>query len=178
MATKRYSVEERAQALAVLQANAGNLKKTQRDTGIPRKTLAGWRDGNNKDHAQVLEQVPAKCEDLAAKLDAIAGKLTRVTELKLDNLLSGDDDIAKVNIKDLSLATSNTVQTTNLLRHKPTSISETRTTDAKRYEAIISNFLEQAAKNGAPVEREEAINLLSIHLPDIRQVVDATQLVT
>jgi hypothetical protein len=180
MATKpkRYSVEERAQTLAVLQANNGNLKKTQRDTGVPRKTIAGWRDGNNKDHAQVLEQLPAKREELAVEVDVIVGKLTRVTKMKLDSLLAGHDDLAKVNIKDLSLAISNSVQTSNLLRHQPTSISETRSSDVKRYEATIKNLMEQAASKGSPVDREEAINLLSIHLPEIRQVVDATEHLT
>ena len=33
--------------------------------------------------------------------------------------------------------------------------------------------MEQSAKNGEPVNREEAIRLLEIHLPEIRQYVTA-----
>jgi transposase-like protein len=171
MAVKRYSVDERAEALAVLQANAGNLKQTSRITGIPRKTLAGWRDGRNKDTNQVMEAVPEKVEELATKLDLIAGKLARVTEMRLDDLLSGKGDITKVNLKDLAYATSNTVQTRNLLRNLPTSISESRS-DSKRYETAVTGLIEEAAKKGVTVEREEAINLLESQLPEIRQYVN------
>lgn len=160
MATKRYSVEERAQALAVLQANGGNLKRTERDTGIPRKTLAGWRDGNNKDHAAVVEQLPAKCEDLASKLDEIAHKIVFVIPEKIE----------EAKLKDLTYSLGVIIDKRNLLRGQATSITETRS-DTQRYETTIKTLMEQSAKNGEPVDREEAISLLEIHLPEIRQYV-------
>jgi hypothetical protein len=42
---RHYSDEDRAEALAVLDANAGNLKRTARDLGIPRATLQEWAGG-------------------------------------------------------------------------------------------------------------------------------------
>lgn len=39
---RHYSDGERAAALAVLASNDGNLTRTARETGIPRKTLASW----------------------------------------------------------------------------------------------------------------------------------------
>jgi hypothetical protein len=45
MTRRSYSPEFRAVALAALAANAGNLKRTARQLGLPRKTLEGWASG-------------------------------------------------------------------------------------------------------------------------------------
>ena len=39
-----YTDAQRIEALAALEANAGNVKRTSRETGIPRQTLTTWRD--------------------------------------------------------------------------------------------------------------------------------------
>lgn len=46
MAKRSYSDREKAEALAILDSNGGNLAKTSRESGIPQKTLSHWRDGN------------------------------------------------------------------------------------------------------------------------------------
>ncbi len=47
MANKRqqYTEEDRATALAFLDACAGNLERAAKHTGIPRNTIRYWRDG-------------------------------------------------------------------------------------------------------------------------------------
>lgn len=42
MARRHYSDEARAAALAALEANAGNVTRTARETGVPRATLQLW----------------------------------------------------------------------------------------------------------------------------------------
>src|SRR5690606_36911180 len=43
-AVAKYTDAQRAEALAALQANGGNLSATSRATGIPIRTIARWRD--------------------------------------------------------------------------------------------------------------------------------------
>lgn len=45
MARRSYTDADRAAALAALDANADNLARTARETGIPRNTLRRWADG-------------------------------------------------------------------------------------------------------------------------------------
>ena len=47
MGKRTYSDTEKATALALLDANDGNLSSTQRATGVPRSTLREWRDGRH-----------------------------------------------------------------------------------------------------------------------------------
>ncbi len=45
MAKRRYSDQEKAEALAALDANGGNLLKTSEQIGIPRQTIQEWASG-------------------------------------------------------------------------------------------------------------------------------------
>lgn len=42
MARRHYTDEDRAAALAALQGNRGNIKRTARDLGVPESTLRRW----------------------------------------------------------------------------------------------------------------------------------------
>src|SRR5262245_52205925 len=42
---RRYTDEDKQRALAELEANGGNTKRTARLLGIPRTTILQWRDG-------------------------------------------------------------------------------------------------------------------------------------
>jgi 8-oxo-dGTP pyrophosphatase MutT (NUDIX family) len=63
---RHYSDEERAEALAVLDANAGNLKRTARDLDIPRATLQEWAGGALEATArrETLEETGVAAGDL------------------------------------------------------------------------------------------------------------------
>lgn len=63
MARRHYSDNERAEALAILAANGGNLTGTARAIGIPRKTLALWATA--PDRAAPAEVRQEKSTDLA-----------------------------------------------------------------------------------------------------------------
>ncbi len=77
-----YTDAERVAALAALDANADNLKRTSRETGIPRNTLRRWANGEGV-AAKLTEQreecrtlVLARIEEVAAEvLETIPGSL-------------------------------------------------------------------------------------------------------
>lgn len=77
-----HSDEQKAEALAVLQGNDGDIGKTARDLNISYHTLYFWVRGHNM-HPDVLKIQTIKCQELADKveswchelLDALPGKL-------------------------------------------------------------------------------------------------------
>lgn len=68
MGNAKYSDVDKATALAVLDANGGNVKKTATDTGIPRNTLAEWAKGRVSDEVPGIRHETRL--ELAALIDA------------------------------------------------------------------------------------------------------------
>lgn len=73
MERRQYSDNDKATALAALDANGGNVKLTAEQLQIPRKTLSQWQDGRvNNDVAQLRHQKGVELKDLIrAELEAI-----------------------------------------------------------------------------------------------------------
>lgn len=70
---RSYSDREKAEALIMLDANAGNCKRTARDLRIPERTLGAWRDRPQNSDVQAMREkyrgdLAACCENLAWKL--------------------------------------------------------------------------------------------------------------
>jgi transposase-like protein len=111
---RRYSDEERAACVAALTANRGNLSKTARICGVPRKTLAGWA-------AQKANELPSgvaklrhqKKNDLAQLFETLAERMLSVANRKAQEM-SG---------KDAVIAAAVAVDKMLLLRKQPTSIN-------------------------------------------------------
>jgi transposase-like protein len=85
-AYRHYSAGERAMVLAALAANGGNVKRTARQAGVPRKTLEGWAKGRRLAgvRGEVRHQGRAdladRFEDLAHRLlDAISARLAEAS---------------------------------------------------------------------------------------------------
>ena len=70
---RRYSDQERAEAMLVLTANGGNLSATALDTGIPYHTLRHWAAGDR--HPEAIQMAKEKMQPLADRLDEIASLL-------------------------------------------------------------------------------------------------------
>lgn len=70
---RQYSEAEKATALAALDANGGNVNRTARQLGIPRKTLTLWAAGHV--HPDVAASRQEKKKDLAAVLERLALRL-------------------------------------------------------------------------------------------------------
>jgi transposase-like protein len=103
---RRYDDEFRAAALAALAANGGNLKRTARQLGLPRKTLEGWASGRTRPPPADLRH--QKKEQLAEALESVAREL-------LDEA-SRPEKIAAASLLDLVVMSGIAVDKMLLLR--------------------------------------------------------------
>jgi transposase-like protein len=103
---RRCDDEFRAAALAALAANGGNLKRTARQLGLPRKTLEGWASGRTRlPPANLRHQKKGR---LADALECIARQL-------LDEA-SRPENIAAASLVDLAVMMGVVVDKMLLLR--------------------------------------------------------------
>ena len=70
---RRYSDQERAEAMLVLAANGGNLSATAIDTGIPYHTLRHWAAGDR--HPEAIQMAKEKMPPLADRLEEVVSLL-------------------------------------------------------------------------------------------------------
>ena len=102
----RYSDDFRAEALAALAANGGNVKRTARQLGLPRKTLDGWATGRTPPPPAHLRH--QKSERLAQALESVVRQLLEEA--------SRPEATAAAPLKDLALALGIAVDKMLLLR--------------------------------------------------------------
>src|SRR5262252_6413810 len=81
MPKRRYSDQERAAALATLDANSGDVRRTARQVGVPEKTLAEWRDGRH--HPDVANLRGEKKAGLADRFEDVVHKILDVVPGKI-----------------------------------------------------------------------------------------------
>jgi hypothetical protein len=112
---RRYSDEEKATALAALEANGGNIKTTAAKLGIPRMTLASWANGGCSEAVTNIRHV--KKAELADAFESLARKLVEAMHAK----------ISEANLQATATAAGICVDKMQLLRGKPTSIREEMT---------------------------------------------------
>lgn len=117
MARKRsnrtFTDEDRAAALAALDANGGNVSHTARQLDIPRKTLEGWAKGIVTPPPPELRQ--QKKGDLADSLAELADKLAGGITNKI-----GD-----ASLQAMAVALGIVIDKYLLLKGLPTTISKT-----------------------------------------------------
>ncbi len=82
MSKTKYSDIQRANALAMLEANAGNMSQTARDTGIPYPTIRLWREGAL--HPSVLDIKHHKKLELAQMFENAARNALDAADSKRD----------------------------------------------------------------------------------------------
>lgn len=141
---RRYSDEYRANALAALSANEGNIERTARQLGIPAKTLENWAKGTN--HPEAAELGERKKPELADALEEVARKLADAMPGK----------VADAGLRDTAIALGIAVDKMRLLREAPTSITQTNGTapDGRRdltdrLERLASALEDAADRAGA-----------------------------
>ena len=69
MARKTYTDDERANALAVLKAEGGNVSRTSELTGVKRETISNWSRAAQPD-TPIGQSVTKKTADLATLMEA------------------------------------------------------------------------------------------------------------
>lgn len=155
---RRYSDKERATALAALAANGGNVLRTARDTGIPRKTVELW--AKEQAGGTLMPDVAAECQeikgDLASELEAWAWQLL--------NLNREPAEARKARYQERSNGIGIAIEKSRLLREQPTSI--TGTDAIARGRKLIADY--KAQFQGA--DDAEAIAFLAPEFPEVREL--------
>lgn len=116
---KKYTDVQRAEALAALTANGGNLSATYRATSIPISTLKRWRD--EPADPRLADLGNEKRAGLETELERIANALV--------NAIPGKIDEAPLN--HVSIALGIAIDKLRLLRGEATEVTEVRGSDAK-----------------------------------------------
>ena len=159
--SKRYTNQEKAAALAVLKANSGNISRTYRDTGISRRTLKLWSEGQGIDLAEVEKLFPAQCTELADKFEKLAHK----------SLGLAYETLSEAKPKELTIIAATATDKMNLLRGNPTSIKETRLNKVEQYNRYVDHVMDAAKEKGEQISRDEAMSVLEVSFPDLREVI-------
>ena len=130
-----YSDKFKAEALAVLEGNAGNTLRTSRELNIPESTLRSWKNGSGT-RALSADLRDQKRTELADRLTDIAWNIVNSIN---------DGDISKANLVQKSTAFGILLDKMRLLSNEATQISEVRAADGVR-ERIREKLL--ALQNG------------------------------
>lgn len=112
MAKRQYSDNDKATALAALDANSGNLKLTARELGIPASTLQRWRDGQVNDDVTVLRTY---------KKDELAERLVEIAHQLID---AAPDKVKGANLQQIFTSLGIAIEKIQLLEGEPTERSE------------------------------------------------------
>lgn len=118
MGKRQYSDNDKAVALATLDANDGNIRKAAKILKLPESTLTDW--ANNRGICpEVTEIREEKKAELADKLEEVAHALT-------DNiLLRAQSDFSVLTpLKDLAVSLGIAIDKMQVLKGQPTSISK------------------------------------------------------
>lgn len=115
---RRYSDNDKALALAALDANGGDVRKTAKTLRMPESTLSDWSKnrGVNKEVTEIRE---VKKKELSEKLGEVAYKLTDNLLIRAESELS-----ILVPMKDVATSLGIVVDKMQLLKGEPTSINK------------------------------------------------------
>jgi inosine/xanthosine triphosphate pyrophosphatase family protein len=118
MSKRQYSDNDKAIALATLDANEGSIRQTAKILRIPETTLSDWAN-NRGICSEVTEIRDVKKAELVDKLEEVAHALT-------DNILQrAQSDFSLLTpLKDFAVSLGIAVDKMQVLKGKPTSISQ------------------------------------------------------
>ena len=136
-----YTPKQRAEALAVLEANNGNMLRTSQELGIGQATLKTWvtesRDEKNTYAQETLEHLPEAKTNLLDKLDnAINQTLTQYV-----------GSIADLKAKDAAVALAVLIDKAQLLRGGATARTEQIITEGVTIESEIKRLSQELKSN-------------------------------
>lgn len=124
----RYTDEERASILAVLEVNGNNFDLTARQTKVPEQTIRRWTK-----EAHLNKLVPPKKEELADRLEELAHSLVDAIPGK----------VTMAPLQQVATTLGIVTEKMLLLRGEPTSIEHHSSEDAR--ERIARRLIELAA---------------------------------
>lgn len=144
---RRYTDEQRAEALAALQANGGGIPLTARQLGIPENTLRSWARGLR--HPEATQMCEEKKLPLAERFESLAHSL-------LDH---ADKNLKDLNAKDAVTSAAIAVDKMRLLKDLPTTITgrdsrqelgQLSSDELQAYEHILHRLAKPAAPAALP----------------------------
>ena len=112
---RRYTPEEIAAALAILEANGGNVSRTARDMGVPRKTLASWAESNGPAMPDGETRQQEK-ETLADVFERVAYRAAGLQDVAMAWIEERGGEVAAKHLSDLNRVGGTAVDKTQLLR--------------------------------------------------------------
>lgn len=138
MERRQYSDNDKATALAALDANGGNVNKTAKQLGISESTLRSWVNGRgtNVEIADLRER----------KKDQLAGRLVEIAHLLIDAMPA---KITDANLQQSATTLGITIEKIQLLdgsATERTEVIETLTDDERARR--ITEILERARLRG------------------------------
>lgn len=139
---RNYSDREKGEALALLDANGGNVQATAQALRIPDSTLGQWAQGQgvNSDAEAVRRRTSLELADKFE--DVLVRILGGVTGKKID----------EAGLKDLMIAAGIAAEKRNLMRGEPTAINETQAREA--WAGLAERIHRQALAAGQDVTLE------------------------
>lgn len=141
MPKRRYTPEDIATALALLEANDGNVFKTAKELGMPMSTLRLWREGKG-----VTPKILADTED--KKVD-LADLFERVVRINLEHAIK-TTTVRDMSGRDAVMAAAIATDKMRLLRNQPTNINRNeRTVEDSRKR--LQELIEEARKRSTPI---------------------------
>lgn len=123
---RRYSDEEKAQALAILDACGGDVSKAARQAGVPRKTLGEWANGRAV-VSVVAEIRQEKKAELSERLAEVAHKLVDAIPGK----------VSDATLQQVATSLGITIDKMQLLKGEPTAINA-NLTDVERTDRVVA----------------------------------------
>jgi transposase-like protein len=133
---RRYSDDDRANALAALAANGGSVPITAARLGIPYRTLKQWADGHRHPESAQLSN---------EKKGALADALRGIAWLALDLL---PDKLTKATAKDTATTLGIALDKAQLLDGDPTSIVRNEELSDDQRRARVAAYLERLRADG------------------------------
>lgn len=133
MGKTSYSDREKAEALALVDANGGNVNETARMLGIPGSTVAKWVDGKRPVNIDVVNMAKGKRLPLADALEDMV-------YVALDYLPKA---LGRANAQQIAISIGILTEKMLLLRGQATVITENLLSDEAKAERVAI-LLEQA----------------------------------
>jgi transposase-like protein len=166
VAKGRYTEADKAAALAMLQANGGNVLRTACDLDIPEATLRLWKS-QQKGDSPVAVAVAGKCEPIK---DDLASLFERAVRVYVGHALD-PDVVKKTSGKDAIVAAAVAAEKRQLLRGDPTEISDDRSRGSNERAAIVIAVLDgiRARVTGASVVPDHVVAGVPAPAPDGRR---------
>lgn len=154
MSRRTYSPEDQARVAVILQANAGNVKRTARETSVPPMTVRDWKvKWEAEGYPDPIEEVlPAISEEITERMDYARG-------LAVDTVIAKLRD-GKVSAKDAAWIAQVFTDKIQLIRGMATSRSESvqvAAVDAKALAAELAGYVAKTVE--AAKDRHEEITI-------------------